>query len=279
MDWVMNKWSKLATFRPKKSLGQIFLVDENIARKIVRFVAPNPGDIILEIGPGFGALTKYLIPVVNKLIAVEIDRNLVKNLKEEFGEENNFELLEGDFLELEIVELFEDSGPLRVLGNIPYHITSPVIFKIFGQRDLVHDMILMIQKEVAQRIVASPGSKEYGLLSVFSQLYSEPRILFHVSKNVFKPKPEVDSTVVRWDFTKNLQIAIKSPETLHKVIHGAFQQRRKMLRKSLRSIPELQLTLENIDFNFERRPEDLTPVEFVELSNVLYEQSISVPDK
>lgn len=272
MDWVMNKWSKLATFPAKKSLGQIFLVDENIARKIVRFVAPNPKDMILEIGPGFGALTKYLIPVVNKLIAVEIDRNLVQNLKEEFGEENNFELLEGDFLELEIVELFEVSGPLRVLGNIPYHITSPVIFKIFEQRDLVHDMILMIQKEVAQRIVASPGSKEYGLLSVFSQLYSEPRILFHVSKNVFKPKPEVDSTVVRWDFTKNLQIEIKSPETLHKVIHGTFQQRRKMLRKSLRSIPELQLTLENIDFNFERRPEDLTAVEFVELSNLLYEQ-------
>lgn len=270
MDWVMNKWSSSATFRPKKSLGQNFLVDENIARKIIASVAPNPEDVILEIGPGFGILTKYLAPAVKKLIAVEIDPKLVQNLKERFDGQKNFELIAGDFLELEFVELIEDSGYLRVLGNIPYHITSPAIFKIFEHRNLVHDMILMIQKEVAQRIVASPGDKEYGILSVFSQLYSEPRILFHVSRNVFKPKPEVDSTVVRWDFTREPRMTIRNEEILHKVIHGVFQQRRKMLRKSLKNIPELPVNLDDLNFDLQKRPEELTPAEFVKLSNLLF---------
>jgi 16S rRNA (adenine1518-N6/adenine1519-N6)-dimethyltransferase len=265
----MNEWSSSATFRPKKSLGQNFLVDENIARKIIASVAPNPEDVILEIGPGFGVLTKYLIPAVKKLIAVEIDPKLVQNLKERFGEAKNFDLIAGDFLELDFVELFENLEPLRVLGNIPYHITSPVIFKVFEHRNLVHDMILMIQKEVAQRIVAAPGNKEYGILSVFSQLRSEPRILFHVSRNVFKPKPEVDSTVVRWDFTREPRLEIRSEEILDKVIHGVFQQRRKMLRKSLKNIPELSVNLDDLNFDLQKRPEELTPAEFVELSNLL----------
>lgn len=257
------------TFRPKKSLGQNFLVDENIARKIIRFVAPTPKDVILEIGPGFGILTKYLIPTIEKVIAVEIDHNLSQKLKNQFGQRKNFELIEGDFLELEIVEFFDHLGKLRVLGNIPYHITSPVIFKIFENREYIQDMILMIQKEVGQRIVALPGSKDYGILSVFSQLYSEPHLLFHVSKNVFKPKPEVDSTVVRWDFSKSLEVGVKSKEILQIVIHGTFQQRRKMLRKSLKNIPGLSANIQKLDFNLKKRPEDLNPSEFVELSNLI----------
>ncbi|MFQ5771487.1 MAG: 16S rRNA (adenine(1518)-N(6)/adenine(1519)-N(6))-dimethyltransferase RsmA [bacterium] len=259
------------TFRPRKSLGQNFLVDENIARKIIQRLTPTPQDVILEIGPGFGVLTKYLIPEVKQVIAVEIDRNLSKSLRSQFSHHKNFRLIEGDFLKLTLNEFVRGRGRCRVLGNIPYHITSPVIFKIFKFYDLIFDMVLMIQKEVAHRIVAAPGSKEYGILSVFSQLFSEPRIFFHVSKNVFKPKPEVDSSVVRWDFLKRKKLNVKNAELLDALIHGVFQQRRKMLRKSLKSIPQFANKLHNLDFNLEKRPEDLNPEEFVILSNLMSE--------
>ncbi|MFQ5823371.1 MAG: 16S rRNA (adenine(1518)-N(6)/adenine(1519)-N(6))-dimethyltransferase RsmA [bacterium] len=262
-------------FRPKKSLGQNFLVDENIARKIIRYIAPNPNDVILEIGPGFGVLTKYLVPAAKKVIAVEIDRNLTQHLKKRFEQEKNFKLIQGDFLEIEIADFYDARAKLRVLGNIPYHITSTVIFKIFDMREFIFDMILMIQREVAQRIVASPGSKEYGILSVFSQLYSEPRILFHVSKNVFIPKPEVDSSLVQWDFSKRLEVDVNNMDILQEVVHGVFQQRRKMLRKSLKNIPGISVNINHLNFDLEKRPEDLSSREFVELSNLLYQEMSS----
>lgn len=260
------------TFRPKKSLGQNFLVDENIARKIIKFVAPSPEDIVIEIGPGFGVLTKYLIPEVKKIVAVEIDRHLVRELESGFGQHENFELVAGDFLEFEIAAVAAGGRTVRVLGNVPYHITSPVIFKIFDQRVFVRDMILMIQKEVARRIVAAPNSKDYGILSIFSQLYAEPRILFHVSKNVFKPRPEVDSSVVQWDFSKKKGAGIRNEDILRQVVRGTFQQRRKMLRKSLSHLATLPVDTDRLEMNLERRPEELYPPEFVELSNQIAEQ-------
>ncbi len=255
------------TFRPKKSLGQNFLVDENIARKIIRKLAPNAHEVILEIGPGFGVLTKYLLPAVKQLIAVEIDRRLARTLRAEFGRHEKFILIEDDFLKIDLAEIRTGSDKLRVVGNVPYHITSPVIFKIFESRQLVADMTLMIQKEVAQRIVAAPGGKDYGILSVFSQLYSEPRLLFSVSKNVFRPRPEVDSAVVNWDFSRQKIWKILDHEILDRVIHITFQQRRKMLRKSLQQIDEIADTISQLNFNLEKRPEELTPGEFVRLAN------------
>ncbi|NIR49989.1 ribosomal RNA small subunit methyltransferase A [candidate division KSB1 bacterium] len=257
------------TFRPKKSLGQNFLVDENIARKIIQALAPNPKDVVLEIGPGFGVLTKYLLPKVAKVIAVEIDTKLAEQLETEFPEFENFHLIQADFLKIHLDEWVEThTGRFRILGNIPYHITSPVIFKVLELRERIFDMTLMIQKEVAQRIVASPGTKDYGILSVVSQLYSEPDILFNVSRNVFRPKPEVASSVVRWLFSKKA-FQIENEDVLDELIHGAFQQRRKMLRKSLKSIPEFAKKLNDVDFELEKRPEQLSPEEFVSLSNLL----------
>lgn len=256
-----------AAFRPKKSLGQNFLVDENIARKIIHHVAATPDDAIVEIGPGFGVLTKYLVSSTKRVIAVEIDRKLSRHLAVQFGCHQNFVLIEGDFLKEDLADFTGAGEKLRVLGNIPYHITSPVIFKVFGARHLVADMILMIQKEVARRIVAQPGSKDYGILSVFSQLHSSPKILFSVSKNVFIPKPDVDSAVVRWDFSRPLAAAVSSYEILDNVVHATFQQRRKMLRKSLQQITEIVDRLNEIDFDLQKRPEELSPTDFVKLSN------------
>ena len=256
-----------AAFRPKKSLGQNFLVDENIARKIIQYLSPQPQDVMVEIGPGFGVLTKYLIPCVQRLIAVEIDHKLSRRLAAQFGRHENLVLIEGDFLKTDLLEFTGGSLKLRVLGNIPYHITSPVIFKVFAVRALVADMILMIQKEVARRIVANPGSKDYGILSVFSQLFSQPKMLFSVSKNVFKPRPDVDSVMVRWDFSKPVDLGIANSEILDKLVHVTFQQRRKMLRKSLQQLDNISDQISQIDFNLEKRPEELTPIEFVHLSN------------
>lgn len=259
------------TFRPKQSLGQNFLVDENIARKIIRLLTPKSEDVIIEIGPGFGVLTKYIIRAAQKVIAVEIDRDLAEQLRVEFGHVENLELIEADFLRFDLTEYFNPNYRLRILGNIPYHITSPVIFKSFEIRKQIYDLTLMIQREVAERVVASPGNKDYGILSVFSQLYSEPEILFHVSRNVFKPKPDVDSSVLRWDFAKAVEPAVRNEELLRRIIKVTFQQRRKMLRKSLQQIPELAKMPDHCDFNLEKRPEALSPAEFVELTNMLAE--------
>lgn len=262
-----NGMNKL-TIRPKQSLGQNFLVDENIARKIIRSLAPNPEDVIIEIGPGFGVLTKYLIPAVKKVVAIEIDQKLAEQLRTEFGHLQNLEIVKDDFLKVDLASYFTN-GKLRILGNIPYNITSRVMFKIFKVRHNINDMILMIQREVAERIVAQPKCKEYGILSVFSQLYSKPKILFHISRNVFTPKPAVDSAMVQWNFSQVGKFAIRNEILFDEIVHLTFQQRRKMLRNSLQQFPEFSSKLEQIDFDLTKRPEELTIDEFVNLSNQL----------
>lgn len=254
-------------FHPKQSLGQNFLKDENVARKIVGALAPKRDDAIIEIGPGFGVLTAHLLQVARRVVGVEIDRHLLTALQQRFSGCDNLELIAGDFLKMELPSLCEPDTKVRVLGNIPYHITSPVIFKVLEARELMQDMVMMIQREVAERIVASPGCKQYGILSVFSQLHSVPKIAFYVSRNVFNPKPEVDSAVVRWDFGSAPELEIVDHGLLGAVIRSSFNQRRKMLRKSLQQLPGFRDKMEHIDFDFTRRPEDLSVQEFVDLSN------------
>lgn len=244
-------------------------MDENVARKIIRMFSPHSEDVILEVGAGFGALTKYLIHEVKEVIAVEIDRHLCQKLNADFSAQNHFKLIQGDVLKLNLADFLSKSNRSRVLGNIPYHITSPLIFKVFAARRDVLDMTLMIQKEVAQRIVARTHSKNYGILSVYSQLYSKPRILFHVSRNVFKPRPEVDSSVVQWDFSQASALPIVNQALLDSLIHAVFQHRRKMLRKSLQKLPQFSAKRLYLNLDLERRPEELSPLEFVDLSNQL----------
>lgn len=258
------------TFRAKQSLGQNFLVDENIARKIVERVGPRPEDTVLEIGPGFGILTKYLLPAVKHLIAVEIDSYLVSRLRQTFPP-TQLELIHGDFLEQDLSAFVPDEGKIRIVGNIPYHITSPVIFKVFEMRSAVADLILMLQREVAERIVAEPGNKQYGILSVFSQTYSEPQILLHVSRRVFSPRPDVDSAVVRWDFGKAPGVDIEDEQVFRTVVRASFQQRRKMLRKSLQQISPIAKNLAALNMDLTRRPEELSVAEFTALANKVTE--------
>jgi 16S rRNA (adenine1518-N6/adenine1519-N6)-dimethyltransferase len=251
-------------FRPSRRLGQNFLIDENIARKIIRCFTPKPGDVVLEIGPGFGVLTKYLLPVGCRVIAVEIDARLVAELERQFGEAENLTIIHGDFRKLPLQDYGSHERPLRVLGNIPYHITSPVIFKVLENRSLVSDMMIMIQREVAQRIVGRPRTKDYGILSVLCQAYSRPKIEFVVSKNVFSPKPEVDSAVVHIDFRVNTQI--EDDHTFFEVVKTAFSKRRKILRNTLKSLP---VDLGSLGIDLERRAEELTVEEFIALANTV----------
>lgn len=255
------------SFRPKKSLGQNFLVDENIARKMVRLVAPQPDDCFLEIGPGYGVLTRYFLSEAGRLVAVEIDPHLGKYLRETFAPCGNFTLIVADFLEIDLAKICEEGGKLRIVGNIPYHITSPVIFKMLEERRRVRDMTLMVQKEVAERIVAQPGSKDYGILSVYSQLFARPALLFSVSRNVFKPRPDVDSAVVRWDLDSRPEVHLEDEAVFRLLVRTAFQQRRKMLRRSLRNLLGAGADSQTLGFDLRRRPEALHPMEFAELSN------------
>lgn len=248
--------------KAKQSLGQNFLVDDNMARKIVECINPCADDIILEIGAGYGMLTRLLQPRAQKLIAVEIDQRLYDQLLTTFQYAENFELIKTDFLKLDLATI-HCSEKIRIVGNIPYHITSPILFKIFDHRGLVKDLILLVQKEVGQRIVSQPGSKDYGILAVISQAFADVKMLLKVPPTVFQPRPKVDSALVRWTFTESRLKKIKDIHFFKSLIKQAFGQRRKMLRNSLKEYAD------KTSYDFTRRPEQLSVAEWIELANAL----------
>lgn len=252
--------------RPRRSLGQNFLNDGNIARKIVNSLSLERDDVVLEIGAGQGVLTKYLVDEVDQLIAVEIDQRLIEELKPIAENNSNFQLINGDFLEINLDELLKNEKKLKVVGNIPYHITSSIIFKVFKNPQQVHSMTLMMQKEVARRIVAGPNSKEYGILSVLSGFYADVQILFNVSRNVFFPKPKVDSAVVQWNFFPERRYHVDDEKFFIKLVKSLFGQRRKVISNSIKTMEIGEL---EIDFPMNVRPEQLSIAEFVRLNNLI----------
>jgi len=255
-------------FSPKKSLGQNFLIDENIARKIIQLVDPKPDDTIVEIGPGFGVLTKWLIPRGCRYMGIEIDERLVPLLQEEYAACPHAKILHADFRKVNLTELAADRK-LRLVGNIPYHITSSIVFAAFAHSHALRDMTLTVQKEVAQRIVADAqtGGKDYGILSVISQTFAQTEILFTMSKHVFRPKPEVESAVVRWMFQP-------PPENLLdrdfyvRMVKAVFGQRRKTLRRSLAAFLQKEVST-GLPVDLQRRPENLSIRELIQLANAL----------
>lgn len=253
---------------PKKSLGQNFLLDQNIARKIVESLALTSDDRVLEIGPGYGSLTRWLLKQQISLTAVELDKILVSQLEHEFSGNKNFTLVHADFIKVDLNELISDK--VRVVGNIPYHITSPVIFKILDNCDIIQDMTLMVQREVAERVIAQPNTKAYGILSINSQAFADPRILFRVPKTVFKPRPKVDSAVVRWVLNPIRKEKIKDYQFFQRLVKTAFNQRRKMLRNAMSEFIE-NLDPDKLDLDLQKRPENLSVGEWVDLSNRLTE--------
>ena len=261
-------------YLPKKSLGQNYLHDENICRNIVTAFQVKKNDLVVEIGAGKGALTKYLISLTKNFAAVELDKNNCLILEDTFPELKiiNEDILKTDFNNV-LKSFGKKNNKLRIIGNIPYNLTSQILFKLTDNRQFINDVQLMMQEEVAQRLTAKPNTKDYGILSVFMQTYTKPNLLFKVSKNCFYPKPKVGSRVIRLEFTDEHIKMVKSEEFFRKFVRGAFGTRRKTLRNSLKNTginaDELQ-----IDFDFNRRAENLSVTEFIDLSNKVYFQLI-----
>lgn len=258
----------MATVRAKKHLGQHFLTDKNIARKIVDSLQLANATQVLEVGPGMGILTQFLLEKENiPTTVVEIDRESVEYLT------NHFPKLEGrilstDFLKMDLTASF--SEPVAIIGNFPYNISSQIFFKVLEFRDQVPEVVGMIQKEVAERIATGPGSKTYGILSVFLQAFYDIDYLFTVNEHVFNPPPKVKSAVIR--LTRNQTQQLNCNEKLFfQVVKAGFNQRRKTLRNSLKSfIRDDKIKANDI---FAKRPEQLSVIEFEQLTRLIESQS------
>lgn len=248
--------------RPVKSLGQNFLKDENIIKKIINEINPLPNETVIEIGPGEGALTKHLIKSEAAFTAVEYDRRAVEHLQIEFP---SLKIIQSDFLKFDLKSLSKDK--LRIVGNIPYNITSPIIFKMLENRELINDSVMMIQYEVAKRITSKIGTKDYGILSVLLNTFAETKFCFKVSPNVFYPKPKVDSAVIHIYFNKKIDPDLNE-ELFIKLVKASFNNRRKTLKNSLSNSIFRVYDLNKIDFDFSKRAEQLTISEFINLAKI-----------
>ena len=250
--------------RPLKRFGQNYLVDKNTIRKIVEEFNPSGNDTVIEIGPGTGALTAELIKEVKKLYAVEIDNRVVESLALSFPSAH---IIHHDFIKLDLSR-FESEKPLRVIGNIPYNITSSILFKLIENRDFVSDAMMMVQFEVAKRITAYENNDDYGILGVVMNFFAETKICFKIPPTVFYPKPKVDSAIVKINFKNTL------PDNLDyklfiQVVKASFGNRRKKLKNSLGNSAFKDVAIGDTEFDLSRRAEELTIDEFVQLTKLI----------
>ena len=275
-----NKARNRSRFRPRKQFGQHWLQDEDVLNQIITAAELTQGDRVLEIGPGTGVLTSRLLSQVTSLVSVEIDRDLCQKLVYKFGDRENFLLAQGDFLELDLESLLRDfpefQNPNKVVANIPYNITGPIIEKLLGKISTpapqqYESIVLLVQKEVGKRLVAVPGSKAFGALSIRVQYLASCEIICNVPAKAFYPRPKVDSVVVRLD-PGIIANPANNPRQLETLIKLGFASRRKMLRNNLKSIIDTQnlnQILEQLKLNPQCRAEDLSLEKWIILSNSL----------
>jgi 16S rRNA (adenine1518-N6/adenine1519-N6)-dimethyltransferase len=261
--------------RAKRSLGQNFLVDPNLQRKIVEALGAGPDDEVLEVGPGRGALTRHLVGRVRRLVLVELDDALAAELGAAYGDRADVEVVHGDVLRVRLADHVRDASRLRVVGNIPYNITTPILFRLL-ERPRPAEVVLMVQDEVAERIVAEPGTKAYGALAVGVQSVARAERLFGVGRSAFRPVPRVDSAVVRVRPLRPEPLTEAEEARLRVLVRAAFQWRRKQIGKILRGHPDLRVPTEQAEELLERlgvsaseRPERLAPETFMSLSRRL----------
>ena len=255
---------------PKKFLGQHFLIDDNISKKIVEAINFKKFKKVIEVGPGKGALTKHLLHVKDMLTLIEVDKESVEFLNTEFKKEK-LNIIEADFIKFDIGSSYPSEKDILIIGNFPYNISSQILFKSIENYESVGGLIGMFQKEVAERIISKNNCKQYGILSVKTQLFYDAKILFNISPNVFFPKPNVDSAVISLTRKENLTIDCDLV-LLDKVIKLSFQQRRKKIKNSLKRLDIQENILE--DSIFESRPEQLTIEEFVKLTKKVSNETI-----
>jgi 16S rRNA (adenine1518-N6/adenine1519-N6)-dimethyltransferase len=253
--------------RARKRFGQNFLHDQNIIHRIVVCIRPRPGDVLLEIGPGQGAITAELLASGCELNAVELDRDLVAMLQTKFGDQPNFHLRSGDALALDLSQI-GDGKPLRVVGNLPYNISTPLMFHLLKQRERIADMHFMLQKEVVDRLCAGPGNRDYGRLSIMAQYFCRIESLFTVPPGAFSPQPKVQSAIVRLTPHATLPWPARSVAALQLIVRTAFNQRRKTLRNAVQGLLSTQ-QLQDLGIDPGARPETLPLSTFVAMSDAM----------
>ncbi|HEY0545212.1 MAG TPA: 16S rRNA (adenine(1518)-N(6)/adenine(1519)-N(6))-dimethyltransferase RsmA [Pyrinomonadaceae bacterium] len=266
--------------RAKKSLGQNFLVDERAIESIVRAVAPREGETVVEIGAGRGALTGRLLKTAGRLVAVEFDRELVPLLRKQFAAFENFTLIEGDALTIDLCDAIAPATKARLVANLPYYISTAILQRLLEQRECLSELVLMLQREVVERITAAPATSERGYLSVLVEAYAEVERLFEVAPTSFRPVPKVWSAVIRLRVRPQLAVEVRDEALLWRIVSAGFAQRRKTIFNNLRSAPadlrqlieqaggaESLLAAANIEAR--RRAETLTLAEWARLANSL----------
>lgn len=273
---VISKYS----FAFQKKFGQNFLIDSNILENIVEAAEITKDDFVLEIGPGIGTMTQYLCEAARQVVAVEIDKMLIPILEDTLSEYDNVEVINQDVLKVDIKSLTEeknDGKPIKVVANLPYYITTPIIMGLFESGVPIESITIMVQKEVADRMQTGPGSKEYGALSLAVQYYADAKVMLNVSATCFMPRPNVDSAVIKLTRHKEPVVEVKDEKLMFRVIRASFNQRRKTLVNGLKNSSELDFSKEEIISAIQKigkdesiRGEKLTLEEFAELSNFLY---------
>ncbi len=262
----------------QKKFGQNFLIDTHVLEKIIDAAGVGKEDMVLEIGPGIGTMTQYLAEAARKVVAVEIDKNLIPILQDTLSAYENVKVIQGDILKIDIQKLVDEENggkPIKVVANLPYYITTPIIMGLFESNVPIESVTVMVQKEVADRMQVGPGSKDYGALSLAVQYYAEPYIAANVPPNCFMPRPGVGSAVIRLTRHQTPPVNVEEPDLMFKLIRASFNQRRKTLQNGLNNSQELSFTKEQIaeaiaeaGFSPSIRGEALTLEQFANLSNV-----------
>lgn len=260
----------------QKRFGQNFLIDGHVIEKIIRAADITKDDIVLEIGPGIGTLTQYLAEAAKKVYAVEIDKNLIPVLEETLCEYDNVNVINEDILKVDIKKLLGEKNTCKVVANLPYYITTPIIMRLFEEHIPAESVTVMVQKEVAQRMQAAPKTKDYGALTLAVRYYAEAYIAANVPPNCFIPRPNVGSAVIRLTKWDKPVVQVEDEALMFKLIRASFNQRRKTLQNGINNFPELSFTKEEVsnalcsmglDENI--RGEALTLEQFAELANIL----------
>lgn len=272
---VLQKYN----FNFQKKFGQNFLIDTHVLEKIIEESGITKDDFVLEIGPGIGTMTQYLCENAGEVAAVEIDKNLIPILADTLSAYDNVEVINDDILKVDINKLAEEKNggkPIKVVANLPYYITTPIIMGLFESHVPIDSITIMVQKEVADRMQVGPGTKDYGALSLAVQYYAKPEIVAIVPPNCFMPRPNVGSAVIRLTRHKEVPVQVNDEKLMFKIIRASFNQRRKTLANGLNNAPDIHLSKEVIQESIEElgvpvtiRGEALTLQQFAQLSNII----------
>ncbi|MCL2354666.1 MAG: 16S rRNA (adenine(1518)-N(6)/adenine(1519)-N(6))-dimethyltransferase RsmA [Oscillospiraceae bacterium] len=275
--YIMKKYNVFAA----KRFGQNFLIDDSVVAEIVSASSITKDDLVIEIGPGLGTLTKELLEKAGKVIAIEIDKKMIDILNDRFGLYDNFEIIENDVLKVDLRTIIENNvgvdsecqlSQTKVVANLPYYITTPIIMKLLEDKLSLKSITVMVQKEVADRLTCKPGSSDSGAITYGIRYYTEPRKIIEVPREAFLPAPEVDSTVIKLEVLEKLSVVVESEEALFKVIKVAFMQRRKTLLNGLSSLDSkdnIQKMLLELGFDLKIRAERLTLEDFARIANYM----------